>query len=218
LWDENTPRKIHAVSPAAKIIVTLRDPVARAHSHFLNLRRTGLELEPSFEKALRRLENKTDPLWKYSHEYVELGMYCGQIRRYLDVFGPAQVLVLLTDDLASDPLETFARIAQYLGIDPEPFQRDDLAEAHNSFRTPRLGGLYALVRDSWVKKAVMQHLPDKVQGWLRESPMLFNYEAGKRPVLDETSRKMLQEIYDPEICRLEKLLGRQFPELRKSWV
>lgn len=43
------------------------------------------------------------------------------------------------------------------------------------------------------------------------------YGAGKRPTLDGASRTFLQEIYDPDIRRIEKLLGWNFPELRKSW-
>jgi Sulfotransferase domain len=216
LWDENTPRNIHAVSPGAKIIIVLRDPVARAYSHFLMYRRTGVDPEPSFEKALRRRDNKADKLWEFSHEYVELGMYYGQVQRYLDVFGPGHVLSVLFDDLAKNPRELFAQIACHLGIDPEPLERENVGEARNTFRTPRFQNLYRMVRDSPAKKVVMQYLPERAQHWLRESPLL--YGAGNRPALDNVSRKLLQEIYDPDISRLEKLLGRNFPELRKSWA
>jgi hypothetical protein len=216
LWDENTPRNIHAVSPDAKIIIMLRDPIARAYSHFLMYQRTGVDTEPSFEKALRRHDDKSDKLWEFSHEYIELGMYCGQVERYLKVFGESQVLAVLFDDLTKDPQDLFARIAGHLGIDPEPLTRENLSEARNAFRTPRFQNLYRMVRDSQAKKVLMQYLPEPAQEWLRESPVL--YGAGKRPMLDDASRRLLQEIYEPDICRLEKLLGRDLPELRKSWA
>ena len=216
LWDENTPRRIHAVSPGAKIIVILRDPIARAFSHYLMLRRTGTDPEPSFEKALQRLERRDDRLWEYSHEYVELGMYHGQVQRYLDVFGPKQVLTVLFDDLARNPRELFSQIAGHLGIDSEPLEKGDIGEARNSFRTARFQSLYLRLRDSRAKKFMMQHLPERVQNWLRESPVL--YGKGNRPELDRASKKLLQEIYEPDVSRLEKLLGRSIPELRKSWA
>jgi hypothetical protein len=215
LWDENTPRNIHAVSPGAKIIIVLRDPVARAYSHFLMYRRTGVDSEPSFEKALRRCENRDDELWEFSHEYVELGLYHLPVQRYLDVFGPDHVLIVLFDDLADNPKEFFAQIACHLRIDPAPLEGERVGEARNAFRTPRFQGLYRMVRDSRAKKVLMQSLPERAQSWLRESPML--YGAGNRPALDNAARKLLQEIYDPDISGLETLLGRNFPELRKSW-
>jgi hypothetical protein len=216
LWDENAPRNIHAVSPGARIIIVLRDPVARAYSHYLMYQRTGVDPEPSFERALRRRDDKCDRLWEYSHEYVELGMYCGQVQRYLDVFGEAQVLTVLFDDLARNPQDLFIQIAGHIGIDPALLALDNVGEAYNKFRTPRFRSLYGAIRDSRAKKLVMQYLPEEMQNWLRQSPLL--YGTGNRPALDDASRKLLREIYDPEISRLEKLLGRNFPELRKSWA
>ncbi|MGC2617862.1 MAG: sulfotransferase [Acidobacteriaceae bacterium] len=216
LWDENTPHNIQAVAPAAKIIIMLRDPIARAYSHFLMYRRTGVDPEPSFESALRRRDNKADKLWEFSHEYIELGMYCGQVQRYQDVFGSGHVLTLLFDDLAKNPRELFARIACHIGVDPEPLEKQDVGEARNSFRMARFHRLYGIVRGSRLKKTLMPHLPERAQNWLRESPVL--YGAGNKPQIDNRSRRLLQDIYDPDISRLEKLLGQNLPELRNSWV
>jgi hypothetical protein len=216
LWDENSPRYIHEAVPGARIIAILRDPVARAFSHYLMYVRKGADPEPSFEKALRRLDNQADKLWDYSNEYVGLGMYCGQVQRYLDVFGANQVLVMLFEDLIHNPQEFSARIAKHIGVDPGPLAQEDLGEARTAFRTPRFGNLYSMVRDSRAKQVLMRYLPERVQNWLRESPVL--YGQGNRPVLDDASRKLLQGIYDPDIGRLEKLLGRNLPELRKSWA
>jgi Sulfotransferase domain len=216
LWDKNAPRKIHAVSPAAKIIFTLRDPIERAFSQYLQYRRAGSEPQPSFESALRRLDNKGDKLREYSCEYVELGMYSEHVQRYLDVFGPSKVLILLTEDLSRDPRELFLRIATHLGIDPDPFTGDSLGEAYNAFRLPRFRRLYHIIGTSRTKQIVMEFLPGRLKHWLKESPLL--YARAQKPRLDDGARKLLQEIYDPDIIRLENLVGRKFPELRQSWA
>jgi len=36
--------------------------------------------------------------------------------------------------------------------------------------------------------------------------------------MDDESRLFLQRIYEPEIARLEELLGRRLPQLRKNWI
>lgn len=215
LWDQNTARNIHEFSPNAKIIVTLRDPIARAFSQFLQYQREGTEPERSFEKAIRRYDNKQDRLWEHSHEYIEMGMYCEQVQRYLEVFGAGQVLILLTEDLSRNPKEFFLSIANHLGIDPEPLMQENLGEAHNAFRIPRFGKLYHVIGGSRTKDFVMEYLPDRLKHWLKESPAL--YAAAKKPRLEEGARKLLQERYEPDISCLEKLLQRELPELRMSW-
>jgi hypothetical protein len=216
LWDENTSRNIHSVSPGAKIIVTLRDPVARAFSHYLQFQRTGIEPEPSFEKAIRRYDNKEDKLWEHSHEYVEMGMYCDQVRRYLDVFGTNQVLILLTEDLSRNPRELFLRVATHLGIDPEPLMNENLGTAYNAFRVPKFKRIFQMIQATRAKRVVMEYLPDSIKHWLKESPVL--YGAPKKPQMENGARNLLREIYDPEITRLEQLLQRKLPELRQSWA
>ena len=46
-------------------------------------------------------------------------------------------------------------------------------------------------------------------------PILFN---SKEPKRDDDSQRQLQKIYDPDITSLEELLGRELPELRRSWI
>jgi len=36
--------------------------------------------------------------------------------------------------------------------------------------------------------------------------------------MGDESRLFLQCIYEPEIARLEELLGRRLPQLRKNWI
>lgn len=220
LSDPSAHQRIREVSPDARIIILLRDPVARAHSHYLMYRRTGTEPEASFLKALQRYfespgrgdESCRD--WKSSREYVEAGMYCDQLSRYLEAFGQRQVQVLLLDDLTSRPRETILQVAQHLGIASDPLLAKDFSGGRNSFRTPRFYGLYRLLKESRLKMKVMDYLPGGLQRWLRESPVLY---GGSKPSLDPEARRYLQEIYDPNIRQLEQILGRSIPELRKSW-
>ncbi len=221
LSDPGAHQRIHEASPSAKILILLRDPVARAHSHFLMYRRTGVEPEESFLKALRRYfesEGRGDEYcrdWKSSREYVESGMYYGQVRRYVETFGARQVKVLLLDDLTREPRETMLQVAQFLGIDPAPFEKTELSGGEGSFRAPRYQGLYRMVRDSEMKKRIMLYLPARLQLWLRESPLLYGHA---KPSIDPEARRYLQEIYGPDVDQLEEFLGRKFPELRKSWA
>lgn len=221
LSDPEAARKIHEVSPDARILILIRDPVARAHSQYLMYRRTEVEPESVFLKALQRYfdspgrGNESCRDWKTSREYVEPGMYGDHVRRYIEVFGPEQVQVLLFNDLTRNPRETMLKVARHIEIDPAPIEGRHFEGRQNSFRMPRYQRLYRLLRDSKLRKRLMLYLPDQIQSWLRESPVLY---GGKKPSLDPEARRFLQNLYDQDITQLEALLGRSFAELRESWI
>ena len=222
LWDEQAPKKIFAICPHARIIMILRDPVARAYSEYLMSLMNGAETLPlpdAFYKDVEQVERTDREIWD-ARMYIKKGLYHDQVLRYLDTFGSEQVLVLLTDDLHKKPLEVYSRIGKHIGIDPGPFEKLDFSEAQNEFRMPRNLALFHLFNSATAQRLKRVLLPDSVRKRLRDSrvlhysPLLYKT---KKPPMDPESRRFLQEIFDPDVRNLEKLLGRELPELRKSW-
>ena len=85
LYYQEVPQKIKRIIPDAKIIIALRSPVERAFSHYLMDLRLGY-IELSFEDVVyKRVEHKYLNL--YYQQYVELGFYFEQVRRYIKCFG-----------------------------------------------------------------------------------------------------------------------------------
>jgi len=83
LWDPNAPKLIHEVIPNAKIIVSLRDPVERAYSHYL-LRLSYGRKTYSFSEAIREaLKPNVD---YYTGIIVRGGWYHKEVKRYLSFF------------------------------------------------------------------------------------------------------------------------------------
>jgi hypothetical protein len=211
LWDSEAPQRIHQVCPGARIIIMLRDPVARAHSHYLDNVLHGIESAPTFSEALQRDNTQSKMSWFASPHYIEVGKYYEQVRRFLNVFGAGQVAVFLSDDLSRDAATLFSSIAAHIGIDNAQFQAIDVSQSHNSYRMPKFKAAYQLAGRLGLRTAV---IPSSVRRYLSNS-FLFNRS---KPLMDEQSRRFLQEIYDPDIVLLEDLLRRKMPELRKSWL
>src|SRR5690606_19343056 len=116
-----------------RIIIMLREPVQRAYSHYLNDVREGYEKRPfltAIEEDLRA-ERKG---WGVSSLYVDLGRYCEQVRRYLNMF-PGQVLVLFFDEFIRVPLAALRQTFSFLGVDPAFADRVEL-EVHNPYAEP----------------------------------------------------------------------------------
>lgn len=118
--------------PDARIVAVLREPVARAHSHYQERVRQGIETLPTFAAAVeaeparlageveRMLEDPTYVSWNHlNFGYLAQSDYATGLRRWLQAFPPEQVLVLRSEDLYADDAAVLARVRTFLGLDAE---------------------------------------------------------------------------------------------------
>lgn len=136
LFHPEVPERMHLHLPDAKIVVLLRDPVARAVSHYWDSVRSGLEslsladaleAEPTRMAAeLARIDRGEDPspMWRIG-SYVTRGLYAEQLRRWLTWYPRDQLLLLRFDERQSDPAAVCARTLDFIGVDPAHMPRVD---------------------------------------------------------------------------------------------
>jgi hypothetical protein len=213
LWHPEVPGRIKRVVPEARIIIALRDPIERAHSHYLADFREGAESLPFREALCHDLARSSKGLG-VSHMYVELGQYALQVRRYLEVFGPERVHLLLFDDLRTSTQNALGGICRFLGLDAAPVARIDTARVHNAFAAPRWEWTRRVAGRRWARRLGQSVVPRSIGAFIFER--VFNRPAPK-PAIDRRAKELMLPIYEPDIRRLESILGRQFPELRRSW-
>jgi hypothetical protein len=100
--DPWTPARLRKAAPDARVLVILRDPIARLTSNFRhNIYRYGA-LHPRF-----------------LIEAIERGRYATQLRRVLEHFPRQQLLVLQMEACMKDPEPELARTYRFVGLDPE---------------------------------------------------------------------------------------------------
>ena len=116
--------------PDVKLIVCLRDPVARAWSHHqyeMQHGREKLEFLDALAAEPQRLAGEVDKVLadpgyvsdehRY-HTYLARGEYAEQIERIHAHFPLDQLLVLQSEALFADPHGQLARVWEFLGLDP----------------------------------------------------------------------------------------------------
>ena len=117
-WPKSLER-IRNHNPRAKIIILLRHPSFRAHSHWRMETLRGNETL-SFDQAISqegRARVREAPGGVHRvFSYVERGLYRNQIERLLSLFQRDQVLFLRTDALWLRPDSTIAAVESFLGI------------------------------------------------------------------------------------------------------
>ena len=114
LGDSEAPNLIYQVSPNAKIIIILRDPVERAYSHYFTFVRQGRIKNSFHDEVQLALENKKKGI-KSNFGMLESGLYCEQVKRYLDKFGLKQVKVLIFDEFIKNQKATLEEVLEFLG-------------------------------------------------------------------------------------------------------
>jgi O-antigen/teichoic acid export membrane protein len=113
-------------APDAKIVVLVRDPVDRAWSHWRERTRRGNETL-SFEEALMVEDDRlSEPVRRIADDpaygtdvaniaYRAQGRYADLLPAWLERFGD-RVLVLVSEDMYTDPAGTYASVLTFLGL------------------------------------------------------------------------------------------------------
>jgi hypothetical protein len=202
--------------PHAKILMILRNPVARAHSLYRYICAWGFEDAPTFEKGLAReagrLNNarfiKEWQLLYHAFLYYHSGLYAEQVARYLSEFPREQVHIVLFDDMKKDLLGTVQGIYRFLGVDPtyEP----DL-DSRNASTFPLSVKFQSFVSRRWnanplyprgaVRGRDKTHYPIAMS----INGLLGGYR--KERMRPETRRELTQR-FAPDIARTAALIGR----------
>lgn len=156
LFHPLAPQRTQALLPRAKLVVLLRDPVVRAHSHFVHSRRLGFEPLTSFRDALdaeaERLAGGSD-FWHQHASYVSRGRYALQLRAWLEVYSREQVLVLRSEDFFADTAGTASSVARWLGLSDAGDLQGAASNAAPGGRPDLEPGLADRVRESLAKDA-----------------------------------------------------------------
>lgn len=109
---EEVPERIYHFNPKMKLIFILRDPVERAYSHYWMNVRLGKE-KRTFSQAIREPEK-----WNYYgvNMYLSRGKYEEKIERFRKYFPDDQILILSSNELRMNPMDTMRKIRLFLGF------------------------------------------------------------------------------------------------------
>ncbi len=199
LFYPEVPQLIKSKFPEAKIIIMLRNPVDRAFSHYQMDYKLGY-VNDSLEKIIfNKNRNAVENL--FYQQFILLGKYFEQVKRYCDTFGAENVLVIFFDDFKNDTVREINRLCRFLGIDESV--KLNLDKTHNPFATPRNFFFRFIYRFKSFRLLIKNSLPQKLLAGIQQI-ILTNK---KTPPAGKTI-SYLRELYKPDIIQLEKLLNR----------
>jgi hypothetical protein len=217
--------RIAQAQPDARIIAILREPASFLRSFHLQCVQAHYETQKDFRKAIEledarrggeRIPRRS--LWPQELLYSDHVRYVEQLRRYHEVFGPEQVLVLIYDDFRRDNEATVRAVLRFLDVDDTVAVQATDANPTVGMRSQRMDDLvYAASTGRgpvWraLKTAVTALTPtDLRRSALKAAQRRFVY--GEAPPPDESLMLELRRRFKPEVLALSEYLDRDLVEL-----
>jgi hypothetical protein len=160
------PERMAAYNPALKLIVVLRDPIARAFSQWNMARQIGREPLRFFDAVKAEPERARvmtlDRAMRFA--YVDRGRYPRQLARLWDHFPKEQTIVFKTEELLHAPEAVLARIETFLGV--APF----------AAVTPRI--VHSYTYDTTMTEEARRYLVGVFEPEIRELERMLGWDCG----------------------------------------
>lgn len=193
LYCDHCPERIARMISIKALILLLRDPVDRAHSHY------GHRV---------RLDNFSGSFESFLMEYPEAldwGYYARNLKSYLRHFDREQMLILIYERALTDIVATKGKVAGALDIEVQRFPSPAGSRVVNRSYVPRFRAVHALA------VSVVRQLRGFDLDWPVNLAKRFRIdrlfgEQQPLPPMNMGTRKHLRDLYADEVCELEALL------------
>jgi len=184
-----------------KIIIVLRDPINRAYSNYLHLKREQRETL-SFNEAIdaeeERIKNKYSDFWYYKFNST----YFEKVVKAKEVF--SDVLILTIEQLNKNPEKTIKQVCQFLKVD-DSFKIEQISRKFN------LGGNYKinlitkiLFQPSWFKNRIKRVI--KPTPFIKIILMkLSSFFISKPETIDDETLTHLTKYFKEDVAKLKNI-------------
>jgi hypothetical protein len=184
-------QRIHDCIPHVKLVLSLRNPAARAFSGFIMRTRRGEAVKGFYEELTLQ------------SSHVKEGFYYRRLKRYLDIFPKEQIKIYVFEEFKKEPAKTLVDLYDFLGVDTS--FAPDTAVKHNPAAIPKVRLLNRLFYNPTLINITKSVVPDGLQEKLKQVQQLNLRTAPKLPA---DLRSKLLNFYREDIFRLETLLDR----------
>jgi len=206
-------QQIRRLQPAARVVICLREPTARAYSAYNWAVKEGWETAPTFEAALDLEDERRDQGYWFSYLYTDTSRYAERVTAWRAAFPTAKIV--LFEDLRAAPLAVVNDVLAWLDLTPLAALTAEAKNPSGLDSSPLARALRRLAnqdrhRRSGVVRAASALLGGQLSRRLKQA-------ANERldrgliapPALGDATRARLAPLFAEDRHRLEDLLGRE---------
>lgn len=211
--------------PDARFIITLRNPVTRAWSHYWN--EMGKERESlSFKKAIAAEEKRSrNSAYARLHlSYIARGFYRKSLEAFFQHIDSSRVLIFILEQNLSNPERTLSEIYKFIGVDETlGLKLAGTSSNENWTMVPRdwaqsnavkpIAKLYDRISEGVIVRVAKE--TESRRNLRKYMQTIFRRPASGIKMPDDM-KKQLTKLYAPHIESLESFLGREIPEWKSK--
>ena len=196
--------EIKKTYPDAKIIISLRNPIERAHSSYFSYQfmhkneQNFTEIIDEHLKQIRRNEF-------FIYNILETGFYTKHLKRFQDNFSADKIKIIIFEDYVKNTIPTIESILSFLNIHTKIEFKE---QSKGSYRQPKNMISKKLLENSFFRKATTKFVPTVTRQKIGDKLLL---DQRKKPDMLESDRRKLKEIYEEEVKKLEEMLKVKLP-------
>jgi hypothetical protein len=183
-----------------RIVMVLRNPIDRAWSYHMLLRRSGHEM--SFFEMVNKYCGGKDNTF---HDFLSAGHYPDKVRGYLKAFD--SVRIFMFEDLKRDPVTVVGSIFKLIGVNDTGFVPGNIHATYNASGSPRSDLsrfiYYFLFRDNNMKRIIKHTLPVR---WRLRIKAEVGAKIMKKVEMPADVREFLNTTYSKSMESLRDLL------------
>lgn len=213
LTDPEAAGLIHQHFPETKLILSLRDPIARLKSHHQYVRRNHPNIPDDLDEAIQTCND--------TYHFLENGLYGKYLETYLQYFAPEQILILFFEDIHTKPKQVCQQLYTFLGVDSSYLPTVVTQRVNSSSEVKNRSVLrtmrfikQTIKKSSWVRRNVESLGGVRFGRWINRLNQSQNSKATEHMKPD--SRAKLQQYYTQDIERLESLTNRDLSKWKSG--
>jgi len=204
-YHEKTVKLIKEELGDIPIIIMLRNPVKRAFSAYMYLKRDSRE-KLTFREGLdaekQRLSENFDFIWSYK----KCGLYTEQVRSFLDNF--SNVKIILQEDLKRNTNRILQETFSFLGVNNS--FKSDISVQHNESGIPNnFFSKFLLSRNNFFSAKIREVMKKMIPRKLLET---IASKSLKKVSISSEDIAYLKPFFLKDICELEQLINRDLSD------
>jgi len=196
--------EIKKAFPDSKILISIRNPIERAHSAYFSYQFMH-PTKQNFMEMIKTHKKLIDENTFFLDSILESGFYTENIIRFQNAFGKDNVKIIIFEDYIKNTELIIKSIQQFLGLNEETHLDD---QPKGSYRIPKNFTSKILLDNKSFRKLSTFFIPTVTRQKLGDKYFL---KEAKKPKMSDSERKYLKELYYNEVIQLEKFLGKKLP-------
>lgn len=200
----HAPLEIKKAFPDSKIIISIRNPIDRAHSsYFSNLFRDPKKI--SFDDMINSHYDEIMNKKFNVYNIILAGLYCEQIKNFQNYFEKNRIKIIIFEEYIKNIETTIRSILNFLEVDEEIELKE---QSKGAYRVPK--GVFSkfIMNNTVIRKTAIKLIPTVTRQRIGDR---FLFEQTTKPSMSTKEREHLKAIYEQDVKNLKLLLGRQLP-------